>query len=397
VRRGLLVAPLLALGHRSGAQTAPLRLGTTTTVEQSGALSVVDSLWRGGPLVTVVGPSGQILRSAAAGDLDVVITHAPTLEAKWLGGRALLRCPFVASQFAIVGPADDPAQVRRARDGADAMARIAQRGSVFVSRGDSSGTHVKELALWARAGVDPRHAPWYLESGAGQAATLQIADQRQGYALADLPTLARVEGIALWVLFAGDTALANPYTLYVVNAPVVHPAARAFASFATGPWRAHLVQWRLSNGTPAFIARTGGCTTDTTGGPGAGDSTATGLLGIWQYRAPVHATAPGLSAGLIVTIEFDSLRGPVAYGRVTQWFAGDAGVSPESFGPVTGGAEGRAVSFSIAFARPGLAPIAVRGELRGDTLAIMATHRGEEPGPFAIGPGTEFVRVHLAR
>jgi tungstate transport system substrate-binding protein len=238
----------------------PLRLGTTTTVEQSGALAIVDSLWRGAPLAKVIGPSGQILRSAGEGNLDLLITHAPALEAKWLsGGRAALRCPLVASRFAIVGPAADPAGVASAGSAADAVARVARRRAPFVSRGDSSGTHIKELALWQAARVSPRGERWYIESGAGQAATLQIADERGAYALADLPTFAHVQGIALRILFTADTALLNPYTLYVVRQPAEHPAARAFATWAMKVWRERLTALRLPDGTAAFTPRAGDC------------------------------------------------------------------------------------------------------------------------------------------
>ena len=136
---------------------APLRLGTTYTVQQSGALAVLESLWTGPRFTTVVAPSGQILRAAANGDLDVVITHAPALERRLLvaPGLAVLRCPLVASRFAIVGPAADPARVAAVPSAAAAFRRIAAVGAPFVSRGDSSGTHVKELALWQAAGVTP--------------------------------------------------------------------------------------------------------------------------------------------------------------------------------------------------------------------------------------------------
>src|SRR2546422_3052755 len=161
---------LTAAACRAG--PAPLRLGTTYTVQQSGALAVLESLWTGpAPLTTVVAPSGQILRSAANGDLDVVITHAPALERRLLvgPGHALLRCPLAASRFAVVGPAADPARVATAATAADAFRRIASVGGPFVSRGGSSGTHVKELALWRPAGGAPG-ARRDLGAGAGQAA-----------------------------------------------------------------------------------------------------------------------------------------------------------------------------------------------------------------------------------
>ena len=238
-----------------------MRLGTTYTVEQSGALAVLDSLHPPAAVTVVVGPSGQILRSAAAGDLDVVITHAPSLEQRLLvaPGHAALRCPFVASRFAIVGPAADPAKVAGAGTAAEALRRIAAAGAPFVSRGDSSGTHVKELALWDRAGVSPHGRPWYLESGSDQAATLRLADERRAYALADLPTFTRLQGIELRVLLAGDTALVNPYTLYVIRSPSPHPAAAAFGSWALADWRARLLALRLEGGAAAFLPVAGGC------------------------------------------------------------------------------------------------------------------------------------------
>ena len=238
-----------------------MRLGTTTTVEQSGALKILDSLHSPVVVAVVIGPSGQILRSAAAGDLDVVITHAPSLEQRLLvaPGHAALRCPFVASHFAIVGPDADPARVAGAATAVDAVQRIAAARAAFVSRGDSSGTHVKELALWQRAGVSPKGRPWYLETGADQAATLRLADERRAYALADLPTFTQLKGVELRVLFTADSALLNPYTLYVIRSPSPHPAAAGFASWALAEWRARLVAQRLDGGLEAFQPVGGGC------------------------------------------------------------------------------------------------------------------------------------------
>ena len=246
----------------------PLRLGTTYTVEQSGALAVLDSLHFVAPLTVVVAPSGQILRSAAQGDLDVVITHAPTLEERLLvrTGHAALRCPFVASRFAIVGPAADPAGVAHAATAADAMRRIARtRRPGFISRGDSSGTHVKELALWKNAAVPPAGESWYVQAGADQAATLRIADERRAYALVDLPTFARLTGLELRVLFAADTALVNPYTLYVIRTSPPHPKAAAFEAWALTEWRTRLLALRLQDGAAAFAPLAGGCTTPAAG------------------------------------------------------------------------------------------------------------------------------------
>src|SRR3989449_9143438 len=210
---------LMAAACRAG--PAPLRLGTTYTVQQSGALAVLESLWTGpAPLTTVVAPSGQILRAAANGDLDVVITHAPALEQRLLvgPGHALLRCPLAASRFAVVGPAADPARVATAATAAEAFRRIAAAGGPFVSRGDSSGTHVKELGLWRAAGGTP--APrWDLESGADQAATVHPPHERRAYAPPHLPPHPRPGRPASPLPFAAATPPPDPDTPVPVARP----------------------------------------------------------------------------------------------------------------------------------------------------------------------------------
>ena len=250
-------------GCTRGTQAAPLRLGTTTTVEQSGALALLDSLHQTIPVRVIVGASGAIIRSAAAGDLDVVITHAPNLEQRLLidPGHAALRCPFVASRFAIVGPPADPAHVATAGTATDAFRRIANARASFISRGDSSGTHIKELSLWEGAGVTPdvSRNPWYVQAGVGQAATLRIADERAAYALADLPTFTRLTGIDLRVLFTADTALGNPYTLYVIRSASEDSAALRFSTWAMADWRARLLALRLPDGAAAFAPLQGEC------------------------------------------------------------------------------------------------------------------------------------------
>lgn len=262
----MIALALLCAAHAActrGPQLTPLRLGATTTLEQSGALAVLESLRPSIALRVIVGPSGTILRSAAAGDLDVVITHAPTLEQRLLidAGRAALRCPFVASRFAVVGPPMDPAHIGDARSAADALRRIANARAVFVSRADSSGTHVKEWSLWKESGLAPDAArdSWYVQAGGDQAVTLRIADERHAYALADLPTFMKLAGLELRVLFAADTALGNPYTLYVIRSAQAANGATQFSTWALGDWRARLSTVRLPDGTAAFVPLPGAC------------------------------------------------------------------------------------------------------------------------------------------
>lgn len=262
-RRAFMLAVALAVpACRRTPAVRPLRLGTTTTVQQSGMLTVAESLWHGVPFATVIGPSGQILRSAAAGDLDVVLTHAPALEARFLGhATAVERCPFVTSRFVVVGPAGDPADVRGARDAADALRRIAAREATFVSRGDSSGTHEREVAVWRSAGLEPwaGERRWYVESGTDQTTTLRLADERRAYALADLPTLATLRDFALQPLFGDDTVLLNRYAITLVRLPTAHPEARPFFTWALDTWRRQVLAIRLADGTPAFVPSPGAC------------------------------------------------------------------------------------------------------------------------------------------
>jgi tungstate transport system substrate-binding protein len=246
----------------------PTRLGTTFSLEQSGALIGIDTAWDGARFVTIVGPSGQILRSAAAGDLDVVVTHAPSLERRLVAapGHAALTCPLFASRFAILGPRGsrrDPWTHLGGRGDASHRGRRA----VFVSRSDSSGTHEKELELWRLAGVDPGPTLWYVESGASQAGNLLQASNWRAYTISDLPTFAllrdrRADALDLEVLVAppGDTALTNPYTLYLTAPPERRERARALADWLATTWRERVLALRLPDGTAAFVARQGGCT-----------------------------------------------------------------------------------------------------------------------------------------
>jgi tungstate transport system substrate-binding protein len=242
----------------------PIRLATTFSLEQSGALIGIDSAWRGERFVMIVGPSGQILRSAAAGDLDIVITHAPSLERRLVvaPGHATLVCPLFASRFGIVGPPADPAAIRGLTSAVEAARRIASVGAVFVSRADSSGTHEKELALWRLAGVDPLPELWYVESGASQAANLLQASNWRAYTISDLPTFAllkdrRGDALDLELLVAppADTALTNPYTLHLTAPPERRARARPLAEWLASAWRDRVLALRLPDGEAAFVPR----------------------------------------------------------------------------------------------------------------------------------------------
>jgi tungstate transport system substrate-binding protein len=159
--------------------------------------------------------------------------------------------------------------VRAAPTAVEALRRIATRAAPFVSRGDSSGTHVKELLLWTAAGINPRE-PWYIVAGVDQAATLRLAEEREAYALADLPTFARLPGIQLNVLLSHDSTLANPYSLYVARSSRSPEAAASFARWAMQEWRQRLMI------SPGFVALSGACAAPVPGDSWGGESDAVG-------------------------------------------------------------------------------------------------------------------------
>ncbi len=163
--------------------------------------------------------TGQAMRLARDGNADVLLVHDREAEEKFVAdGFGIRRLDVMHNDFVLVGPKDDPAGGRGLK-APEAFARIAAAGVAFVSRGDDSGTHKKELKLWQAAGIRPAGA-WYLESGSGMEATLRIANEKKAYCLVDRATwLAhRKEIDALEVLSEGDPRLFNPYSVIVVNA-----------------------------------------------------------------------------------------------------------------------------------------------------------------------------------
>ena len=221
------------------AQRPPVILSTTTSTQDSGLLDVLVPLFErqtGYSVKTIAVGTGQALALAARGEADVVLAHAPGLEKKYVAdGKMLNRRLVMYNDVVIIGPADDPAKIKGTKKAADAMKAIASTGSRFVSRGDNSGTHTLEKALWKLAGVEPQ-AGWYIESGQGMGATLGIAADRNAYTLTDRGTyLAFQKRVRLPILLEGDKPLLNIYSVMEVNpsnGPKVNTAGgNAFADF----------------------------------------------------------------------------------------------------------------------------------------------------------------------
>ncbi len=229
LKQVLCVLLALAAGCGDGNDTdeaapvAPrrLRLATTTSLDNSGLTSVLLPPFekRYGVRIDVIAVgTGRALQLGRDGDVDVLIVHHPEGEAKFIAeGAGVNHRRFMRNDFLILGPEADPAGLRKASDVARALTAIAVTKKPFVSRGDDSGTHRKEQALWKAASVEPA-GRWYIEAGQGMSITLMMADEKQAYVLADRGTyLAFKDKIKLVPLHEGDPALRNPYAIIAVN------------------------------------------------------------------------------------------------------------------------------------------------------------------------------------
>jgi tungstate transport system substrate-binding protein len=233
----------------AGAATAEdrvLLLATTTSVRDSGLLDELLPRFRadaGVRVKTIAVGTGAALRMGSAGDVDVLLTHAPSAERELVAAGALIsRQPFMENYFVIAGPPEDPAGVREADSAVDAYRRLAAASVPYASRGDDSGTHRRELALLAAAGLPAAEAwPGFLQTGTGMGLTLQVAGQRRAYLLSDIGTfLAYRDKTGLVALSQPDSELRNVYSVLRVN-PERFPdrihaeAAQEFAAFLLDP------------------------------------------------------------------------------------------------------------------------------------------------------------------
>jgi tungstate transport system substrate-binding protein len=257
-----LLATLAACGTGTPTETPPtaapemeepvrLILATTTSTYDSGLLGYIlpdfESQYSATVDVIAVG-TGQALAMGEAGDADVLLVHAPAREEAFVAaGDGTERYDVMYNDFVIVGPESDPAGIGGMTSAVEALSTIADVEATFVSRGDDSGTHTKEKAIWAEAGIEPE-GDWYVSAGQGMGAVLTMADEQQAYTLSDRATyLARKsEGLDLEVLLEGDPLLFNPYGVIPVN-PQTHPGVNF--DLAT-----KFVEWITSVDTQRLIA-----------------------------------------------------------------------------------------------------------------------------------------------
>ena len=254
----LLGAALLACAEPDGGGGDVL-VATTTSVEDTGLLeafagALSDQLPEYRVRFVAVG-SGQALELARRGDADVVVVHDPAAEERFVAqGHGDRRRTIMRNDFIVVGPRSDPAGVRDAATTAEAFRRIAQARVAFLSRGDSSGTHRKEVALWRDAGIEPAGG-WYREAGVGQGDLLRMASERAAYALVDRGTYRYHEDMLdLAVLHADQPPLDNPYSVVLATRAANRDGARAVADWLSGPAARALIEAHgvARFGTPLF-------------------------------------------------------------------------------------------------------------------------------------------------
>jgi tungstate transport system substrate-binding protein len=219
----------------------PVVLATTTSTQDTGLLDVLVPAFEkasGQTVKTIAVGTGAALAMGERGDADVLLVHAPSAEEAYMAkGRGLSRALVMHNAFVVVGPASDPAHVKAAPSAQAAFAAIARAQAPFVSRGDDSGTNLKELALWKAASVAPAGA-WYVKTGSGMADTLHVASQKSAYTLTDDGTyLSQRATLSLVPLVEDANDLRNVYHVIVVK-PIAgrvsnEAGGAAFASFVT--------------------------------------------------------------------------------------------------------------------------------------------------------------------
>jgi len=236
-----LAAPaiILALALLSGCGGGEdLLLGATTSLQGTGLLDELVAGFEeesGLEVKYAVAGSGQVLELLRRGEVDVAITHSPEAEAELVAaGDGVDRRPVMENEFLLAGPRGDPAGVTGSKSVAEAFGRIAAAGHAFVSRGDTSGTHIREVAIWRQAGIDLEGAVWYQESATTQSQNLLVASDKAAYTLVDSSTFRVMKDRVDLVSYLADSE-PNLYSVIRANperhAGVKADAARAFSDF----------------------------------------------------------------------------------------------------------------------------------------------------------------------
>ena len=222
------------------AQQKNIILSTTTSTQDSGLLDVLNPIFEkktGYFVKTIAVGSGQAMAMGQKGEADVLLVHSPAAEKKFVAeGYGVNRRLIMHNDYIVVGPSGDPAKIKGAKPTVEAFKKVASGTALFLSRGDNSGTHAKEMGIWKAAGINPEKQKWYQQTGLGMGQTLNVTSEKKGYTLADRGTyLALKKNLSLDILVEGDAILLNIYNVIEVNPakwPKVNAAGgRAFADF----------------------------------------------------------------------------------------------------------------------------------------------------------------------
>lgn len=247
-RIGVIIAALSILAIVLGmlpagtaqAEQKNIILATTTSTQDSGLLDVLLPVFEkktGYFVKTIAVGSGQAMAMGQKGEADVLLVHSPEAEKKFMSeGYGVNRRLVMHNDFIIVGFKTDPARIKGSKSSVDAFKKIAAANAIFMSRGDNSGTHSKEKAIWKAAGINPEGQKWYQQTGLGMGQTLSVAAEKKTYTLADRGTyLALKKNLGLDILAEGDAVLLNIYHVIEVNPTkwprVNNPGAKAFADY----------------------------------------------------------------------------------------------------------------------------------------------------------------------
>jgi tungstate transport system substrate-binding protein len=222
------------------AQQKNIILATTTSTQDSGLLDVLIPIFEkktGYFVKTIAVGSGQAMAMGQKGEADVLLVHSPSAEKKFVTeGYGINRQLVMHNDFIVVGPPADPAKIKGVKAATEVFKKIAATQSLFLSRGDNSGTHVKEKDIWKAAAVKYEGEKWYQQTGLGMGQTLNVASEKKAYILADRGTyLALKKNLDLAILAEGDAILLNIYHVIEAN-PAKFPkvnasGGKAFADF----------------------------------------------------------------------------------------------------------------------------------------------------------------------
>lgn len=242
----ILMISILVYHYISLPKEFVLRITTTTSLYATGLLEkLADEFKKDSPNLVIqfipVG-SGEALKRAANGDADMVFVHAPPLEKKYIERGVLVEGIIIAyNYFVVVGPHEDPANIKglSVTEGFKKIFKAGEEGkALFISRGDNSGTHVKEISIWKSARLKPWDKVWYIETGSGMSETLLVANEKRAYTLSDIGTYLKLKAegrIDLEILISEEDVLINIYSVYITNPKkfpgVNYELAKAFRDF----------------------------------------------------------------------------------------------------------------------------------------------------------------------